>query len=82
MQARGFTIDYLAHVPEVKDTVEKRSLLHHLVTMVLDQFPDSTDLFSELGAVNRCAKVQSCRELYGLVSRGTECKMVAVCLPY
>ena len=55
--AKGFTVEYLQRVPEVKDTVHKHSLLHHLCNMVVDQCPGSTDLYSELGAVARCSKV-------------------------
>jgi len=50
-------MEYLSHVPEVKDTVDKQSLLTHLCTYVVDRFPDSTDLFSEIPAVTRAAKV-------------------------
>jgi type II secretory pathway pseudopilin PulG len=57
MPAKGFTLEYLSHVPEVKDTVEKQSLLSHLCSMVADQFPDSTDLLSEIPSISKCAKV-------------------------
>ncbi|XP_038078299.1 FH1/FH2 domain-containing protein 1-like isoform X13 [Patiria miniata] len=56
-QVQGFHIDYLAKVPDIKDTVHKQSLLYHLCGMVIEQFPDSTDLFSELASISRCAKV-------------------------
>lgn len=46
--AKGFQIDYLAKVPEVKDTVHKHSLLHHLCHMVLENHAESTDLYSEV----------------------------------
>ncbi len=58
MQAKGFQLDYLSKVSEVKDTVYKHSLVHHLSTIVVDKFPESTDLYSELGAVARCARVR------------------------
>ncbi|ETE72371.1 FH1/FH2 domain-containing protein 3, partial [Ophiophagus hannah] len=48
---------YLEKVPEVKDTVHKQSLLHHVCTIVVETFPDSTDLYSEIGAITRSAKV-------------------------
>lgn len=47
-EVKGFQIEYLAKVPEVKDTVHKHSLLHHLCHIVMDKFPDSTDLYSEV----------------------------------
>uniref|UniRef100_A0A1I8HBU7 FH2 domain-containing protein n=1 Tax=Macrostomum lignano TaxID=282301 RepID=A0A1I8HBU7_9PLAT len=55
--ARGFNLDYLAKVPEVRDTVHKHTLLHHVCHMVQEQFPNSGDLYSELGAVTRCSKL-------------------------
>ncbi|XP_052560327.1 FH1/FH2 domain-containing protein 3 isoform X5 [Tympanuchus pallidicinctus] len=55
--AKAFELSYLEKVPEVKDTVHKQSLLHHVCTMVVEKFPDSTDLYSEIGAITRSAKV-------------------------
>jgi hypothetical protein len=55
---KGFQLDYLSKVPEVKDTSQhKHSLVYHLCQLVMDKYPTSTDLYSELGAVARCAKV-------------------------
>ncbi|XP_073878653.1 FH1/FH2 domain-containing protein 3 isoform X24 [Macaca fascicularis] len=55
--AKAFELSYLEKVPEVKDTVHKQSLLHHVCTMVVENFPDSSDLYSEIGAITRSAKV-------------------------
>ncbi|XP_078395597.1 FH1/FH2 domain-containing protein 3 isoform X5 [Cetorhinus maximus] len=55
--AKGFELGYLEKVPEVKDTVHKQSLLHHIATIVVEKFPDSSDLYSEIGAITRSAKV-------------------------
>ncbi|XP_047187768.1 FH1/FH2 domain-containing protein 3 isoform X5 [Scophthalmus maximus] len=55
--ATGFELTYLEKVPEVKDTVHKQSLLHHACSVVLENFPQSTDLYSEIGAITRSAKV-------------------------
>lgn len=54
---KGFQIEYLSKVPEVKDTVHKHSLLHHLCNIVLEKFPKSSDLYSEFGAVTRAYKI-------------------------
>uniref|UniRef100_A0A8C6XEH2 Formin homology 2 domain containing 3 n=1 Tax=Naja naja TaxID=35670 RepID=A0A8C6XEH2_NAJNA len=54
---KAFELSYLEKVPEVKDTVHKQSLLHHVCTIVVETFPDSTDLYSEIGAITRSAKV-------------------------
>ncbi|KAJ8967003.1 hypothetical protein NQ317_010374, partial [Molorchus minor] len=56
-EVKGFQIEYLAKVPEVKDTVHKHSLLHHLCHIVMEKFPDATDLYSEIGAITRASKV-------------------------
>jgi len=50
-------VDYLSHVAEVKDTAHKQPLIFHVANIVLDEFPDATDLYSEIGSVTRCAKV-------------------------
>ncbi|TKS65570.1 FH1/FH2 domain-containing protein 3 [Collichthys lucidus] len=55
--AKGFEMTYLEKVPEVKDTVHKQSLLHHACSVVVENFPQSTDLYSEIGAITRSAKV-------------------------
>jgi len=57
VKAKAFVLDYLAKIAEVKDTVHKHSLLHHLTNMILDQFPDASDLYTDIGAISRCAKV-------------------------
>ncbi|XP_008585547.1 PREDICTED: FH1/FH2 domain-containing protein 1 [Galeopterus variegatus] len=56
-QSSGFELSYLEKVSEVKDTVRRQSLLHHLCSLVLQTQPDSSDLYSEIPALTRCAKV-------------------------
>ncbi|KAL7978784.1 hypothetical protein Chor_013273 [Crotalus horridus] len=58
LQSRGFELSYLAKVSEVKDTVHRQSLLHHLCHFVVMEFPTTTDLYSEIAALTRCAKVK------------------------
>ena len=43
---------------DVKDTVHKAPLLLHLVELVVEMFPESSDLYSELPHVHRVAKVR------------------------
>lgn len=57
LEVKGFQIDYLSKVPEVKDTVHKHSLLHHLCHIILEKFPNSSDLYSEFGSVTRAYKI-------------------------
>lgn len=56
-EAQGFTIEYLSRVAEVKDTVHKHTLLHHLGNYVIEKFPDATDLYSDIGEISRCSRV-------------------------
>ncbi|KAK2497771.1 hypothetical protein MC885_015643 [Smutsia gigantea] len=56
-QSSGFELSYLEKVSEVKDTVRRQSLLHHLCSLVLQTQPDSSDLYSEIPALIRCAKL-------------------------
>ena len=58
LQAKGFDVSYLSKVPEVKDTMTKQSLLHHITECVLENRTDTTDLYSELGAVTRTSRVR------------------------
>ena len=71
---KGFQVEYLSKVPEVKDTVHKHSLLHHLCHMVLEQFPDTSDLYSELGAITRASKVDFDELANTIEKMESECK--------
>nr|XP_018909666.1 PREDICTED: uncharacterized protein LOC109038874 isoform X2 [Bemisia tabaci] len=73
-EVKGFQIEYLAKVPEVKDTVHKHSLLHHLCHMVMSKFPQSTDLYSEIGAVTRASKVDFDELALSIHRMEQECK--------
>ena len=53
----AFDLEYLNRIVDVKDTVHKAPFLLHLVELVVDRFPTSTDLYSELPHVHRVAKV-------------------------
>lgn len=55
--AKGFELGYLEKVVEVKDTVHRQSLLHHTCNLVVEKYPESTDLYSEIPAITRSAKV-------------------------
>lgn len=55
--AKGFELGYLEKVVEVKDTVHRQSLLHHTCSLVLENYPESSDIYSEIPAITRSAKV-------------------------
>ena len=53
---KGFQLDYLSKVPEIKDTVHKHSLLYHMTYWVLETYPNSSDLYSEIGPLTRASR--------------------------
>ncbi|XP_023159307.1 FH1/FH2 domain-containing protein 3 isoform X6 [Ceratitis capitata] len=71
---KGFQIEYLSKVPEVKDTVHKHSLLHHLCHMVMESSPDTTDLYSEIGPITRASKADFSDLAHNLNQLENECK--------
>ena len=73
-KAKGFQLEYLTKVPKVKDTVYKHSLLYHLAQFVIEKYPISTDLYSELGAVTRGSRVDYDELLKGLYKMESDCK--------
>uniref|UniRef100_A0A3B5BGJ3 Formin homology 2 domain containing 1 n=1 Tax=Stegastes partitus TaxID=144197 RepID=A0A3B5BGJ3_9TELE len=55
--AKGFELGYLEKVVEVKDTVHRQSLLHHTCSLLVENYPQSSDIYSEIPAITRSAKV-------------------------
>ncbi|XP_075045372.1 FH1/FH2 domain-containing protein 1 isoform X2 [Mixophyes fleayi] len=55
--AKGFDLSYLEKVSEVKDTVHRQTLLHHMCNIVIEKFPDTSDLYSEIASITRSSKV-------------------------
>lgn len=49
---KGFRLEYLSKVMEVKDTVHKHPLLYHICEMIIEKFPDTTDFFSEVSIIS------------------------------
>ncbi|XP_010016484.1 PREDICTED: FH1/FH2 domain-containing protein 1-like [Nestor notabilis] len=73
-QSRGFELGYLEKVSEVKDTVHRQSLLHHLCHMVVEKFPETTDLYSEIASITRSAKVDFDELANSLVQLERRCR--------
>ncbi|XP_028649395.2 FH1/FH2 domain-containing protein 3-like [Erpetoichthys calabaricus] len=76
-KAKGFELGYLAKLPQVRDTVHRKTLLHHTCSILLDLFPQSTDLHSEVTAVTKCAKVDFSQVLTNLEQLEARCKASA-----
>ncbi|XP_043959211.1 FH1/FH2 domain-containing protein 1 isoform X2 [Gambusia affinis] len=72
--AKGFELSYLEKVVEVKDTVHRHSLLHHTCTLLEDNYPQSSDVYSEIPAITRSAKVDFDLLAENLVQLERRCK--------
>uniref|UniRef100_A0A673M9E3 FH1/FH2 domain-containing protein 1-like n=1 Tax=Sinocyclocheilus rhinocerous TaxID=307959 RepID=A0A673M9E3_9TELE len=70
----GFELSYLEKVTEVKDTVHRQSLLHHTCNFVVENYPDMTDLYSEIPAITRSAKVDFEQLSENLIQLERKCK--------
>lgn len=70
-QVKGFELSYLEKVAEVKDTVHRQSLLYHTCKLVVDKYPESSDVYSEIAAISRSAKVRLIRLTSGLAGSGS-----------
>lgn len=64
----------ISKVPEVKDTVHKHSLLHHLCHMVMESSMDTTDLYSEIGPITRASKTDFADLAHNISYLEAECK--------
>jgi hypothetical protein len=71
-QSEAFNLEYLSRVPDVKDTVHRAPLLLHVVELMVQQFPDGTDLFSEISHVHRVSKMDWGEQTSGLEKLQTD----------
>ncbi|KAM9833600.1 FH1/FH2 domain-containing protein 1 isoform X4 [Syngnathus typhle] len=55
-EARGFELSYLGKLSQVRDTHSRQPLLHHVCALVLQLYPHSSDLCSDLSAVSKAGK--------------------------
>ncbi|XP_048829666.1 FH1/FH2 domain-containing protein 1-like isoform X2 [Brienomyrus brachyistius] len=72
--AKGFDLSYLEKVAEVKDTMHKQSLLHHVCNFITENHPETSDLYSEIPAVTNFAKVDFDQLSDNLVQLEKKCK--------
>ncbi|XP_045065886.1 FH1/FH2 domain-containing protein 3-like [Coregonus clupeaformis] len=72
--AKGFELNYLEKVTEVKDTVHRQSLLHHTCNFIVDNYTDTSDVYSEIPAITRSAKVEFEQLSDNLVQLERKCK--------
>ncbi|XP_061665142.1 FH1/FH2 domain-containing protein 1 isoform X2 [Syngnathoides biaculeatus] len=55
-KARGFELSYLAKLSQVRDTRSRQPLLHHVCVLLLQLYPQSSDLYSDLTTVSKAGK--------------------------
>lgn len=56
-KARGFELSYLGKLSTVKDTHTRQPLLHHVCVLLMQLYPHSSDLHSDITAVTKASKV-------------------------
>ncbi|XP_066517076.1 FH1/FH2 domain-containing protein 1 [Hoplias malabaricus] len=55
-KARGFELSYLGKLSQVRDTHSRQPLLQHVCVLLLQLYPQSSDLYSDITAVTRASK--------------------------
>ncbi|KAI2663073.1 FH1/FH2 domain-containing protein 3 [Labeo rohita] len=55
-KAKGFELSYLGKLSQVKDTHGRQPLLHHVCVLLLQLYPQSSDLYSDITAVTKASK--------------------------
>lgn len=55
-KARGFELSYLGKLSQVRDTHSRQPLLHHVCVLLMQLYPQSSDLYSDITAVTKAAK--------------------------
>ncbi|KAJ8261557.1 hypothetical protein GJAV_G00155690 [Gymnothorax javanicus] len=73
-KARGFELSYLGKLSQVRDTQSRQPLLQHVCAVVLQLYPQSSDLFSELPAVTRASKWEYSQVGSNLAQLQSRCK--------
>uniref|UniRef100_A0A8C7JRE6 GBD/FH3 domain-containing protein n=1 Tax=Oncorhynchus kisutch TaxID=8019 RepID=A0A8C7JRE6_ONCKI len=73
-KAKGFELNYLEKVTEVKDTVHRQSLLHHTCNFLVDNYTDTSDVYSEIPSITRSARVEFEQLSDSLVQLERKCK--------
>ncbi|XP_061525313.1 FH1/FH2 domain-containing protein 1 [Phycodurus eques] len=55
-KARGFELSYLGKLSQVRDTRSRQPLLHHVCVLLLQLYPQSSDLYSDLTTLSKAGK--------------------------
>uniref|UniRef100_A0A8C2DE99 FH2 domain-containing protein n=1 Tax=Cyprinus carpio TaxID=7962 RepID=A0A8C2DE99_CYPCA len=55
-KAKGFELSYLGKLSQVRDTHGRQPLLHHVCVLLLQLYPQSSDLYTDITAVTKASK--------------------------
>ncbi|XP_074518469.1 FH1/FH2 domain-containing protein 1 [Halichoeres trimaculatus] len=55
-KARGFELSYLGKLSTVRDTHTRQPLLHHVCVLLMQLYPQTSDLYSDITAVTKAGK--------------------------
>uniref|UniRef100_A0A8K9XEJ9 FH2 domain-containing protein n=1 Tax=Oncorhynchus mykiss TaxID=8022 RepID=A0A8K9XEJ9_ONCMY len=55
-RAGGFELSYLGKLSQVRDTHSRQPLLYHMCVLLLQLYPQSSDLYSDITSVTRTSK--------------------------
>ncbi|XP_042566330.1 FH1/FH2 domain-containing protein 3 [Clupea harengus] len=73
-RARGFELSYLGKLSQVRDTHGRQPLLHHLCVLLLEIYPECSDLYSDITAVSRASKCDYSQVQSNLAHLEAHCK--------
>ncbi|KPP61789.1 hypothetical protein Z043_120071, partial [Scleropages formosus] len=73
-KARGFELSYLSKLSQVRDTHSRQPLLHHVCVLLLQLYPQSTDLYSDITAVTCVSKCDYIQVQTNLTQLESHCK--------
>lgn len=73
-KARGFELSYLGKLSTVKDTHTRQPLLHHVCVLLMQLYPHSSDLHSDITAVSKASKCDYSQVQTNFVQLEAMCK--------
>ncbi|XP_069014981.1 FH1/FH2 domain-containing protein 1 [Embiotoca jacksoni] len=73
-KARGFELSYLGKLSQVRDTHTRQPLLHHVCVLLLQLYPQSSDLHSDITAVTKAGKCDYSQVQSSFTQLETRCK--------
>jgi len=73
-ESKGFQLDYLSKLSEVKDTAQRKSLMYHITFKVLETFPECSDFYSDIDPVIRASRTNYSELVADLGTMTEQCK--------